>query len=59
MWVEFFNRDVAVSIVILGKKQHSLMFQLADTVPLFGTLLLLDPIHFPESEPCLIIGSVC
>ena len=35
------------------------MFQLEDTVCLFGTLLLLDPIHFPKSQPCLIIGSVC
>ena len=37
----------------------TLVFQLEDTVRLFGTLLLLDPIHFPKSEPCLIIGSVC
>ena len=37
----------------------TLAFQLEDTVPLFSTLLLLDPIHFPKSEPCLIIGSVC
>ena len=39
--------------------QITLLFQLEDTVRLFGTLLLLDPIHFPKSEPCLIIGSVC
>ena len=32
---------------------------LEDTVRLFGTFLLFDPIHFPKSEPCLIIGSVC
>ena len=37
----------------------TLVFQLEDTVCLFGTLLLLDPIHFPKSEPCLLIGSVC
>ena len=29
----------------------TLVFQLKDTVRLFGTLLLLDPIHFPKSEP--------
>ena len=29
------------------------------TVLLFGTLLLFDPIHFPKSKTCLIIGSVC
>ena len=38
---------------------RTLVFQLEDTVRLFGTLLLLDPIHFPKSEPCLLIGSVC
>ena len=38
---------------------RTLVFQLEDTVRLFGTLFLLDPIHFPKSEPCLIIGSVC
>ena len=37
----------------------TLVFQLEDTVRLFGTLLLLDPIQFPKSEPCLLIGSVC
>ena len=37
----------------------TLVFQLEDTVCLFGTLLLLDPINFPKSEPCLLIGSVC
>ena len=37
----------------------TLVFQLEDTVRLFGTLLLLDPILFQKSEPCLIIGSVC
>ena len=40
-------------------KCGTLVFQLEDTVRLFGTLLLLDTIHFPKSEPCLIIGSVC
>ena len=29
----------------------TLVFQLDDTVRLFGTLLLLDPIHFSKSEP--------
>ena len=38
---------------------HTLVFQLEDTVCLFGTLLLLDPIHFPKSEQCLLIGSIC
>ena len=37
----------------------TLVFQLEDTVCLLGTILLLDPKHFPKSEPCLIIGSVC
>ena len=37
----------------------TLVFQLEDTVCLFGTLPLLDPIHFPKSEPYLLIGSVC
>ena len=36
----------------------TLVFQLEGTVRLFGTLLLLDTIHFPKREPCLIIGSV-
>ena len=37
----------------------TLVFQLEPTVCLFSTLLLLDPKHFPKSEPYLIIGSVC
>ena len=37
----------------------TVVFQLKDMADLFGPLLLLDPIHFPISEPCLIIGSVC
>ena len=41
------------------KEICTLVFQLEDTVRLFGTLLLLDPIYFPKSEPCLLIGSVC
>ena len=48
------------SLLIVNKVLPStLVFQLEDTVCLFGTLLLLDPIHFPKGEPCLIIGSVC
>ena len=41
-----------------GRVCYSLVLQLEDTVHFLGTLLLLDPIHFPKSEPCLIIGSV-
>ena len=46
-------------LVAIVYSAHTLVFQLEDTVRLFGTLLLLDPIHFPKSEPCLLIGSVC
>ena len=42
----------------LPEKNGTLVFQLEDMVRLFCTLPLLDPIHFPKSEPCLIIGSV-
>ena len=31
---------------------HTLVFHIEDMVRLFGTILLLDPIHFPKSEPC-------
>ena len=50
----------------------TLVFQLQDTVCLFGTLLVFDPIHLPKSdtwcligseqkekEPLLLIGSCC
>ena len=46
-------------IKMISINTYTLVFQLEDTVCLFGTLLLLDPIHFPKSEPCLLIGSVC
>ena len=50
---------IFVSTLYLLLCKVTLVFQLEDTVRIFGTLLLLDPIHFPKSEPCLIIGSVC
>ena len=37
---------------------RTLRFQLQDTVLLFGTVLLLDPVHFREYEACLLIGSI-
>ena len=47
--------------LLQAKKGHLLSWSnyLEDMVRLFGALLLLDPIRFPKSEPCLIIGSVC
>ena len=50
---------IFVSTLYLLLCKVTLVFQIEDTVRLFGSLLLLDPIHFPKSEPCLIIGSVC
>ena len=45
------------------KKRHQKMVLVCySRVPIrrqFGMLLLLDPMPFPKSEPCLIIGSVC
>ena len=54
-------------VVVLGyeywlfvkRREVTLVFQLEDTIRLFGTLLLLDAIHFPKSDPCIIFGSVC
>ena len=43
----------------LSSKRTILVFQIEDMVRLFGTFLLLDQIHFPKSELCLVIGSVC
>ena len=37
---------------------RTLRFQLQDTVLLFGTVLLLDPVHFRKYEACLLIGSI-
>ena len=36
---------------------HTLVFQLKDTVCLFGTLLVFDPIHLPKGETWCLIGS--
>ena len=36
----------------------TLRFQLQDTVLLFGTVLLLDPVHFRKYEACILIGSI-
>ena len=35
----------------------TLVFQLQDTVRLFGTRLVFDPIHLPKSETGCLIGS--
>ena len=56
------KRNVSLKLPIKstqGTRIGTLVFQLEDTVLLFGTLLLFDPIHFPKSKTCLIIGSVC
>ena len=47
---------IAKNFPLLGLRACilSLVFPLEDTARLFSTLLLLDPIHFPKSEPCLI-----
>ena len=37
---------------------YTLVFQPEDTVRLFRTLLLLEPLHFAKSVLCLIIESV-
>ena len=36
----------------------TLRFQLQNTAILFGTVLLLDPVHFRKYEVCLLIGSI-
>ena len=36
----------------------TIRFQLQDMVLLFGTILLLDPVHFQKYEVCLLIGSI-
>ena len=36
----------------------TLWFQIQDTVLLFGTVLLLDPVHFRKYPACLLIGSI-
>ena len=36
-----------------------LVFQFEDTVRLFGTSLLYEPMHFPKSKPYIKIESVC
>ena len=38
-------------------RYNTLRFQLQDTVLLFRTVLLLDPVHFQKYEACLLIGS--
>jgi len=37
---------------------HTLPFQLQDTVLLFATVLLLDPVHFQKYEACLLSGTI-
>ena len=66
IWPLMFNaNNLRLDKQMLGKfdgilaQLLTLVFQLEDTVRLFGPLLLLDPIQFPKSEPCLLIGSVC
>ena len=54
-----FSKNSLICLEVKSTTPITLVFQLEDTVRLFGTLLLLDPIHFPKSEPCLLIGSVC
>ena len=44
---------------VISQNEPTLVFQLEDTVRLFGTLLLFNPINFPQSEPCHMIRLVC
>ena len=51
-------KQYLVEMCIFVTSVSTLVFQLEDTVHLFGTLLFLDPIHFPKSEIKLIKRSL-